>query len=111
MLSLDKRTLLLCTALLLLIVIAVVEYALIRDLGSRQLYTNSDEPLINVAASDLSRELGVSEDELMRGRFPVVIQINDVKCVSLKMRETWLGESYVACFDRHGRRMKVVEFS
>jgi hypothetical protein len=94
----------------LLAVTSVAELVEIRNLKSKTPYTAADEPLINRAIDILSTEYKIPRDQVTRGKFPVVVQINEVHCVEFKIKQNWLGEPSIVCFDPHLNRIRNVEF-
>lgn len=69
-------------------------------------FSTSDQPFIQKAIQAYASENNASHDEVMRGRFPVVVQVDGMRCVSLRMRSDWVGSSPTICFDKQGKRTR-----
>jgi hypothetical protein len=65
-------------------------------------YFSSDIEFIEESIRLYSEELGVSADEAMRNRFPVVAVSGSGRCVNLQLKRGMLGFVPVFCFDDEG---------
>jgi hypothetical protein len=77
-------------------------------------YYSNERPLIEKAialfGSELPAPSKAQTERSMRGRFPIVTQLPDPRqsghflfCVTLKLREGWLGFEPVYCFNEQGK--------
>lgn len=76
----------------------IVQAKIIHDLEQRKPFLESDRISIELATKLYSKEHGTTPEQVMNGRFPVVIRVGDARCVSLKVVRGASGRSPTYCF-------------
>lgn len=73
-------------------------------------YDSSEQAFVNKAIYEYAKSNKLSEDFVMKGRFPVTSRTNDGLCVSLRIPKENLGFVPVYCFDSNGKLVFHKEF-
>lgn len=73
---------------------------LTRDSSPPKSYLLADRDLVDVVINDYAHEFQATPKKVMSNRFPVVIYLDDRKCVSLKLLPGSVGFVPVYCFSR-----------
>lgn len=76
-----------------------------RDPLSHAGYLETDADLVARTIADYAQANHADAERAMGGRFPVVITLDDRKCVNLKLRPGFIGFSPVYCYDRTSDRL------
>jgi hypothetical protein len=96
-------------AIILLVTLNTVQFLTVKRLRSETTYSEADLNIINRAATLYGKIHGASPEQVMKGRFPVVMYIGDARCVSLQVRQGGAGQSPVYCFGSDDKQKTTID--